>query len=114
MPVVEHLCCFALKQFGGEGLDAVAKILTDRYSDHGKLLLNALDRANRRAWRSLQWWFDWGPTGERECYRVPLWSPMAVSLALLGLTRLARAVRSHHRACFGTCEVAERDGIVVQ
>ena len=54
MPVVEHLCCFALKQFGGEGLEAIGKLLTDRYSDRGKLLLGALDRANRRAWRSLQ------------------------------------------------------------
>ena len=54
MAVVEHLCCFALKQFGGEGLEAVGKLLSDRFSDHGKLLLNALDRANRRAWRSLE------------------------------------------------------------
>jgi serine/threonine protein kinase len=54
MPVVEHLCCFALKQFGGDGFDAVGKLLSDRFSDHGKQLLKALDRSNRRAWRSLE------------------------------------------------------------
>ena len=115
MAVVEHLCCFALKQFGGEGFEAVGKLLSDRYSDHGKLLLNALDRANRRAWRSL----EIALTGERFWHRITdkaddrgLRQQMRVFLDKMPLPEMTDK-HPYYKQCLIDLEAALKKGVLL-
>jgi hypothetical protein len=54
MSLVENVCCFALKQVGMDGFDLLSKMLLDQFSDQGKQLLRALEKANRTAWKALE------------------------------------------------------------
>ena len=54
MPLIQSLCSFALKQASLEGAEGVLRALTDRFSDQSQRLTRALQRANRRAWESLE------------------------------------------------------------
>jgi serine/threonine protein kinase len=54
MNTVHALCSFALEQGGAGALPQVLSVLGDHLSDSSKRLVRALQRANDRAWRSLE------------------------------------------------------------
>jgi tetratricopeptide (TPR) repeat protein len=63
MRIVEHLSDLALRQLLGESAGAVLGLFRDRFSDQGRLLLEALRTAQVRAWGALEialagtsWW----------------------------------------------------------
>jgi serine/threonine protein kinase len=54
MSVVEHVCCFAMRQVIGEGAEAAIRLLGDQVNDRSQALNKALLAANDRAWHALE------------------------------------------------------------
>jgi hypothetical protein len=50
MPIIEYLGDLALRPLLGESAGVVLGFLRDRFSDQGRLLLEALRTAQTRAW----------------------------------------------------------------
>ena len=116
MPIAESLCCLALNQLSLQPVLVIMRGAGAHMSDQSRGLLDALERSNRKAWKSLEVVLAgeslWGRLTSRTDVKT-LRSQIRAFLDQVSLPELHGRKEDFRRRCLGEYREALRAGVLL-